>query len=68
MLPQTVMKLKHHLIEAKAKGKEDFSNARYVRNLIEKSIRNQAVRLLRMSGRQPGRQELMSLMPEDFKF
>lgn len=68
MLPQTVMKLKHHLIEAKAKGKEDFSNARYVRNLIEKSIRYQAVRLLRMSGRQPGRQELMSLMPEDFKF
>ena len=68
MLPQAVMKLKQHLIGAKAKGGDTFSNARYVRNQIEKSIRNQAVRLLKHDGKQPGRQELMSLMPEDFKF
>ncbi|WP_151736280.1 AAA family ATPase [Paenibacillus tengchongensis] len=41
-----------------------FSNARFVRNIIEKSIRHQAVRLM---GRpiKPTRQELMTILPRD---
>lgn len=67
-LPQTLMKFKQHLIETKEQEGDAFSNARYVRNLIEKSIRHQAVRLLEQYDRQPGKQELMTLRPEDLRF
>lgn len=67
-MPQTLMKFKQHLIEVKERNGDSFSNARYVRNEIEKSIRYQAVRLLNQFDHQPSRQELMTLRPEDFKF
>ncbi|MNJ04056.1 Stage V sporulation protein K [compost metagenome] len=45
-----------------------FSNARYVRNSIEKAVRAQAVRLLNQyENNSPGKQELMTLRTEDFK-
>lgn len=63
--PQAQMKLKKMLIDAKLDEGRSFSNARFVRNKIEKSIRKQAVRLLRDYDKQPGKQELMTLQAED---
>ncbi|MCF6093120.1 stage V sporulation protein K [Microaerobacter geothermalis] len=40
-----------------------FSNARFVRNIIEKSIRNQAVRLIREKNQ--SREDLMMITPQD---
>ncbi|MDF2679051.1 MAG: family ATPase [Brevibacillus sp.] len=45
---------------------ENFSNARYVRNSIEKAIRVQAVRLLKIY--EPTREDLVTLKSEDFIF
>jgi stage V sporulation protein K len=42
----------------------NFSNARYIRNKIEEAIRRQAVRMLSVPD--PGREELLALLPEDF--
>jgi stage V sporulation protein K len=66
--PQTEMKLRQHLSEEKLNGGYSFSNARYVRNLIEKSIRHQAVRLLQQRTTSPSKQELMLLRPEDLRW
>ncbi|MEK3735421.1 MULTISPECIES: AAA family ATPase [Paenibacillus] len=69
LMPQSLVKLKEHLQNERENGSHSFSNARYVRNLIEKSIRNQSVRLLNqyVTGN-PGKLELMTLRPEDFRF
>jgi stage V sporulation protein K len=67
MLPDTVMKLKQQMLHEKNKS-YTFSNARYVRNQIEKATRVQAVRLLSRQTGKPSRQELMALRPEDFQF
>lgn len=67
-LPQTVMKLKQHLSQQKNQSFHSFSNARYVRNQIEKSIRHQAVRLLNEHPHKPSKQDLMIIRPEDLKF
>jgi stage V sporulation protein K len=66
--PQTEIKLRHHLSEEKLNCGYNFSNARYVRNLIEKAIRHQAVRLLQQYAANPSRQELMLLRPEDLRW
>ena len=68
LMPQSLNKLKEHLQMEKDHGSHAFSNARYVRNVIEKSIRNQSVRSLNqyVTGN-PGKLELMTLRPEDFK-
>ncbi|KKO55533.1 AAA family ATPase [Paenibacillus sp. DMB20] len=68
LMPQSMMKLREHLHVEKENYRHAFSNARYVRNVIEKGIRNQAVRLLNhyVAGN-PGKLELMTLRPEDFK-
>jgi stage V sporulation protein K len=66
--PQTEMKLRQHLSEEKLNGGYSFSNARYVRNLIEKAIRHQAVRLLQQRTSSPSKQELMLLRPEDLRW
>lgn len=69
MLPQAVLKLRHHLAVQKIEPFFAFSNARYVRNAIEKAIRHQAVRLLNLYGSgNPGKHELMTIRPEDFKW
>jgi stage V sporulation protein K len=68
LLPQTLFKLRQQLAQEKAESIYDFSNARYVRNVLERAIRNQAVRLLTQHPTgSPGRQELMALRPEDIR-
>ncbi|WP_256757458.1 AAA family ATPase [Cohnella sp. WQ 127256] len=68
LLPQTVYKLRQLLVQEKLESVFDFSNARYVRNVLERAIRYQAVRLLSQHPTvSPGRQELMALRPEDIR-
>jgi stage V sporulation protein K len=60
-------KLKEHLIWVKAVlNPNSFSNGRYVRNIIEKSIRAQAMRLLMLNSYD--RHELMTLRSNDLVF
>jgi stage V sporulation protein K len=60
-------KLKDHLIWVKAVlSPNSFSNGRYVRNIIEKSIRAQAMRLLMLNNYD--RHELMTLRSNDLVF
>ncbi|GIP19951.1 AAA family ATPase [Paenibacillus sp. J22TS3] len=69
LMPQAILKLKQHLMAEKNESPLAFSNARYVRNVIERSIRHQAVRLLHQySTGSPGKLELMTIRTEDFKF
>ena len=69
LMPQAILKLRQHILQEKTEGLHAFSNARYVRNMIEKSIRNHAVRLLKQyENSNPGKQELMTLRTEDFRF
>lgn len=69
LMPQSIFKLRQYLIQEKMSDIFSFSNARYVRNIIEKSIRYQAVRLLNQySNSIPPKQELMAIKPEDFKW
>ncbi|RXZ81961.1 AAA family ATPase [Paenibacillaceae bacterium] len=69
LMPQALFKLRQHLAQERQETMFSFSNARYVRNVIEKAIRYQAVRLLSQypSG-VPGKQELMAIRPEDLKW
>lgn len=68
LMPQAILKLKQHLLLEKTESLHAFSNARYVRNAIEKALRAQAVRLLNQyENSSPGKQELMTLRTEDFK-
>ncbi|MCW3490713.1 AAA family ATPase [Dethiobacter alkaliphilus] len=55
--------LRRHLQEQIDKNTANFSNARLVRNLIERAIRRQALRLV--DKRIYGRDELMQIMRED---
>ncbi|MDR6997783.1 stage V sporulation protein K [Neobacillus niacini] len=60
-------KVKDHLIWVKAVlSPASFSNGRYVRNIIEKSIRAQAMRLLMLNSYD--RHELMTLRSNDLVF
>lgn len=68
LIPATVTKLRQMLVAEKNRCPDTFSNARYVRNLMERAMRQQAVRLLKSyQSSSPGRQELMSIKPEDMK-
>ncbi|AJS58303.1 AAA family ATPase [Paenibacillus sp. IHBB 10380] len=68
LMPQAILKLKQHILQEKNESLHAFSNGRYIRNMIEKSIRNHAVRLLNQYvNSQPGKLELMTLRTEDFK-
>lgn len=64
--PQALSELRSQIAQEKMRNARAFSNARFVRNQIEKAIRHQAVRLLE-SRSIPGKQELMSLLPEDLR-
>jgi len=68
LVPQALVKLRQHLARERHESYFVFSNARYVRNLIERAIRYQAVRLLEQypSG-SPGKGELMAIRPEDIR-
>lgn len=61
---QARQKLKNFLTAEMRSKDQAFSNARLVRNLIEKAIREHAVRLLRHP--HTSRQDLMTLSAEDF--
>ncbi|WP_231493380.1 AAA family ATPase [Alicyclobacillus macrosporangiidus] len=65
--PEAEQKLRSHLEWACrcAKGTE-FSNARFVRNLVEKAIRMQAVRLFDVP--RLSRDQAMTLQPQDFRW
>ncbi|WP_077615793.1 stage V sporulation protein K [Caenibacillus caldisaponilyticus] len=56
-------KLSRHLQNKVSENERSFSNGRYVRNLIEKSIRQQAVRLLREGV--PDREALLTIRAAD---
>ncbi|MCM3339960.1 AAA family ATPase [Paenibacillus sp. MER TA 81-3] len=64
ILTEATNKIKEHLSQEKHLN-SNFSNARFVRNLIEKAIRNQAVRLIRKS-RKLTKEDLTNLTYEDF--
>jgi stage V sporulation protein K len=68
LMPQSEMKLRQHLVQEKLRSEDGFSNARYVRNTIEKAMRYQAVRLLQQFQTPPSRTELMTLRPEDLRW
>src|SRR5690625_146577 len=59
-------KLRHHLKNKTIRKPVHFANARYVRNLIEKSIRMQAIRLL--ANNDCSINELMQVKAEDIQF
>ncbi|MGE5701576.1 MAG: AAA family ATPase, partial [Clostridia bacterium] len=60
-------KLRTHLIRVKNDPfLFNFSNARYVRNVLEQSIRTHAVRMVKVS--EPTIEQLMTLKTEDLKF
>ncbi len=61
---QAIYKLKRHL-QQEMEHSFNFSNARYVRNIIEQSIRYQAVRLVKHPS--PTRDDLMRIGPEDLR-
>ncbi|MDG0813001.1 AAA family ATPase [Cohnella rhizosphaerae] len=68
LMPQAVAKLKQNVLQEKEAAGHPFSNARYVRNMLERAIRNQAVRLLQQyPSASPSRQELVGIRPEDLK-
>lgn len=68
LMPQAILRLKQQLLTEKTESLHAFSNARFVRNSIEKAVRAQAVRLLNQyESSSPGKQELMTLRTEDFK-
>ncbi|WP_438804208.1 AAA family ATPase [Paenibacillus oleatilyticus] len=64
ILPEAIHKIKNHLMQEKLLNL-NFSNARHIRNLIEKAIRFQAVRLVRRA-RKLTKQDLLNLTHEDF--
>jgi stage V sporulation protein K len=57
--------LRKILMEKAEKGNQNEGNARLVRNLIEKAIRRQAVRLVKKN--RLTRDELIYIQPDDFK-
>ncbi|MFB9755303.1 AAA family ATPase [Paenibacillus hodogayensis] len=68
LLPDSVMKLRQMVSAEKNRYPSTFSNARFVRNLMERSVRQQAVRLLgQYTSSSPGRHELMAIRPEDMR-
>lgn len=62
---QAEKKLRSVLLASMSKNNMNFSNARHVRNLIEKAIRMQAYRLVQTEMFQP--ESLMQLTAEDIK-
>jgi stage V sporulation protein K len=61
------MKIRQQIVSEKQQSDIAFSNARYVRNLIEKALRNHAVRPLGQTNSQLTKHDLMTIRPEDVK-
>lgn len=60
------MKLRQYLEENNGRFCYPFSNGRFIRNLVEEAIRNQAVRLLKLD--QFDRKSLTTIIASDFPF
>jgi stage V sporulation protein K len=60
------MKLRHHLQHVKESRSGHFSNARFVRNVMEKAIRQHAVRLFELP--ELTREQAMTLQANDFRW
>jgi len=61
-------KLRQLILQAKQSEQFAFSNARYVRNLLEKAVRQHAVRVINQYPKgTPSRAELMNIRSEDIK-
>lgn len=56
-------KLKNHIEKVKQASNGSFSNGRYIRNMIEKAVRRQSVRLLNESSQD--RRTLMTIQSDD---
>jgi stage V sporulation protein K len=56
-------KFKQHIERIRNSGNQTFSNGRYIRNVIEKAIRRQSVRLLKSIN--PDKKTLMTLQSDD---
>ena len=59
-------KIKNHLGRVRSAKAETFSNGRYIRNVIEKAVRKQAVRLIREENLE--RKKLMMILANDVQF
>lgn len=59
-------KLKNHLMRKKQERYESFSNGRYIRNIIEQSIRKQAIRVMQQN--RYSHSELVLLTSKDITF
>lgn len=66
LTPEAKWKLRHHLREQLAKKEKNFSNARYVRNIIEEAIRKQSFRLV--NTRKFSYHDLLYIQVEDLAF
>ncbi|GAC40741.1 ATPase [Paenibacillus popilliae ATCC 14706] len=64
LAPEAMVKIREFIVAEKFMNC-NFSNARFIRNLIEKAIRNQAVRLVKKSGKL-SKETLLKLVYEDF--
>ncbi|UHA76242.1 AAA family ATPase [Paenibacillus sp. 481] len=67
ILPEAVAKIKE-LISKEKTINFNFSNARYVRNILERAMRNQAVRLVKNHKGKMTHNNLKNLVYEDFLF
>ncbi|WP_289355767.1 AAA family ATPase [Paenibacillus sp. S-12] len=65
ILPEAVVKIKE-LITKEKEDNYNFSNGRFIRNLIEKAIRNQAVRLIKYNKGKLSQANLRNLTYDDF--
>ncbi len=63
LAPDATLSLRQQL--RREQVREDFSNARTVRNIVERAVRRQAVRVMEQS--EPTRRELMTLVAADFR-
>lgn len=64
--PDAEWKLKGHLIKVRNQSEGRFSNGRYIRNILEKAIRKQALRLLQEA--KEAKSDLLLIRPEDLSF
>lgn len=63
MAKDSEWKLRQHLQRVCAAGEKSFSNGRYIRNIIEKAVRKQSVRLLKEE--RTDKKSLMTLTADD---
>ncbi|MCA1023148.1 AAA family ATPase [Halobacillus litoralis] len=66
LTPAAEVKLQEHLRSVCSRSLLNFSNARYVRNMIEEAVRRHAFRV--MAEESPQKEVLMTLEAEDFSF